>query len=147
MLENVAHCHRAEFADEEAAAVSRHALEHARDTSLSQHEVWLAFDAALAGNDEEAGERLSRVDARVLAPVHRVPWAFTEALLELAEGGRGAAPAVRRKVDRVLSDYAWARRDPLATRQYVRTVRAVWRRAKSVGTFFWMLLARIPRPR
>ena len=99
MLENIAHCHRAELEDEEAAAASRHALEHLRDESTSPHEVWLAFDAILLGDDAEAGERIARVDSRELAPVHRIPIAFTAALLELAEGGKGAAASVRRRID------------------------------------------------
>jgi hypothetical protein len=90
---------------------------------------------------------VERVDRRRLAPVHRVTLAFTEALLSVAEEGRGAAASARRRVDRVFRDFPWARRDALAKRQCARTARAIFARAKSPAAFLWMVARSIRPPR
>ncbi|HTN74105.1 MAG TPA: C39 family peptidase [Pirellulaceae bacterium] len=61
MLVNVAEALRGVSRDAEAAEVSQHALEIPPSNGLEQHRLWLACDAACAGNFDEAREHLEFV--------------------------------------------------------------------------------------
>jgi hypothetical protein len=87
MLVNTAEAYRALKHDPEAREVHKHALRlQSRAEPRSIHSLWLAADAALAGEMADATALRARVDPAALRPCHQFLRGLVDALMAAREG-------------------------------------------------------------
>jgi Tfp pilus assembly protein PilF len=120
---------------DEAHRVSEHALTLPPDYATPLHAVWLAFDAALAGEREAANKRLAEMDRARCDSLHLFVWALIDALrlVQRAEGGdqRSSFRQAREMLAAAAAEHEPVKDYRPALRRTYR--RAVARLARSVG--------------
>src|SRR5262249_25845548 len=105
----------------EANAVSRYALALPADDTTPYHGLWLAVDAALAGETAAAAKRLDGADPASWDATHRFVHALVAGLVAVQEAAPRDRPGVLGAVRRKLRDAA------AACTPMVEDRRAVWR--------------------
>lgn len=117
--------------DDEANRASRKALEiRPTDNSESRHLVWLALDAALIGNLDEAVPMIERVgDSEELPPFARYLYGLALAMIRVQQtplaGRRGAFEQSKGILTQTRAIIPDARENATLTRLYARTVRRI----------------------
>lgn len=90
MMLNLSLAYRNIDQDESAAKVNEFALQLPEDQTTDEHRVWVALDAALAGNYERADKRISAIPMDRLNTVHqliaRLVWALVVSERQRAKG-------------------------------------------------------------
>lgn len=142
MLLNLAVSLRELDREPEAAAVSQAALTRPADVSTPRHRIWLAVDAALAGepSSPDGAEAPSGGDPE---PYYRFLQGVIEALHAVREptGPRPEAfAAARKRLGEARSLHPGFARDRLLKRAYVRAVRRIAKEAGGFWAALWSLL-------
>jgi tetratricopeptide (TPR) repeat protein len=134
MLQNLAAALRTLGRDDEAARVSRHSLERARDASWPCHAVWLGLDAALAGDVAEMARHLDPVQEGWLADYYKFLFRLAGAA---AEAGPGEAfLRARERLRTAEAGFSGFRGFPELKRFRRRAVRRIGR-AGGVAGLIW----------
>lgn len=120
--------------DPEAADLTRYALSLPADGATAGHNVWSAFDRALAGDLETARSLIERVDREALDGVHQVVASLVDAMMVGATDSCTAA-------DPYLQQAASVQASPVIRQLFRRSlraaVRAVQRMRGGFGAFLW----------
>lgn len=128
--------------NDEAGAVSSHALTLPRDNASMQHFLWLALDDVLASRTAAARKRLGQSEAGVAEGFWAALLSIVEAVLHVQE----APPAERRRAFRegraVLAQAVAQYPQAMATASLRRArTRAVWRMARDAGGLWPRIIA------
>lgn len=142
MLINVVLALRALGREAEAAAASRRALTLPADATTAHHRLWLAVDAALAGETEAAAKHGDGIDPQTCDASHRFLHALVGGLLAVQRAAPRDRPEALRRVRRRLRAAAAActpmpedRRAILRT--YRRCVLRLGRDGGTIGALLW----------
>ncbi|MCE9530334.1 MAG: hypothetical protein K8T89_04250, partial [Planctomycetes bacterium] len=126
----------------DALAVSRTALSLSKgDTSLPDHQVFVALEEAIEGKTEVAASLLKHVDTEDLDDVPRLLYAFAETLIEVQQAPPAARAAVfkaaKKKVEDALASFA--PKQPIAdlTISYRRWTAAISLAAGGLQAWAW----------
>jgi tetratricopeptide (TPR) repeat protein len=126
MLLNLALSYRNTGKDAEGAKVNEFALQLPEDPTTAQHRVWVAFDAALSGNYEQADKRISAIAMDQLNVVHqsiaRLVWALVVAARERTRGGKWRR-AASEQLHLILDAKRRGQVAPIVAKYYKQTVR------------------------
>ncbi len=126
MLLNLGLAYRSIDQDESAAKVNEFALQLPEDQTTDEHRVWVALDAALAGNYERADKRISAISLDRLNTVHqlvaRLVWALVVAARARAKGGKWRRPASE-QIHLVLDAKRAGQVVPIVAKYFKKTVR------------------------
>jgi cellulose synthase operon protein C len=131
MLVNAAEGFRALGRDEEAREVSRHALALPPSHGQDLHRVWLAADAAAAGDTRTVRELLGQANHQELNAGFAFLKTLAEAAAEMAEAPRqqrrSVFRAVLKRIDRARAGYKAFPKEAAYRRMYRRCLQRVAR--------------------
>ncbi len=129
----------------EAISVHQHALDAANpDPSREEHTIWLAFEAALAGNTETARTRLSGVDLSAIRDSARLIFTLADSIIRMQEAIRGERSAtfsdIRNEIRDAVNDFAPDLTSDLGiSAAYQRAVQRIAKDAGSLAAWWWKL--------
>lgn len=141
MLVNAVEGFRDAGQNAEAVAASRHALSLPPSNGIHLHHLWLACDAALAGETESAKQHLRHVYVEPLDDDYRFLELLVAAVIEMAEASPEDRVRVFREVklriDKALSQYKAFRHEPARRRAYRQSVLQIANYRGGLGAKLW----------
>jgi tetratricopeptide (TPR) repeat protein len=140
MLINLTIALRASGRDEEAARVSRHALQNAQpDPTMMYHSVWLGFDDAVAGRTAQAARLISQHDAEGehLDSYFRLVHDMTKAMVKVQQSGRRAFADAQKIIFDSARENNDLEADPAIYRAWQKCVRRIARDTFSLRALLW----------
>ncbi len=141
MLTNYTQALRSINRHAEATAVHQAALSLPADNTVAEHELWLAFDLAVAGDARFAKALVTQVESGTLSPYFQALHAIIDALISIqsADDADGFGHA-KRKISTLTLSFSWIRKDRPMKDSLLRAVKRIAAIRGGFGARVWQTL-------